>query len=900
MVRLPNVAQFLAQTSAILTQPQTRSTHGAGEGLADVVPGAYIIEYEDGQDMSLFRSQAFSEYQTRREFNHELFNGISIQLHDVENAEERALELAHLPSVKNIWPVTLVSSPAGSKNAQGRVDRPSTSSRTHTNSDKRSMRETQGNGTRLTRSTHIMTQVDRLHAEGITGKGIKIAMIDDGIEYTHPALGGCFGEGCLVGFGYDLVGDDFDGISQPSPDDDPYTDCSELGTMLAGVVGAQDNPWDIRGVAPDATIGSYRVYGCHGVTTMDVLIAALTRAYEDGADIIHVLPGSQSGWSSGPWDMILSRIVERGVPCITGAGDDGWNGMFTIGSSAGGLGVTAAAVFENDVSPAELGTAYYTINNGTRTAFPFGWAQPEQFDGIARPLWVTGYDLTNTADACEPLPDDTPDLGDYYVLIRSSTECWYEQQAENVAAKGGRFFILYDDQDYWGLDDFNVERVSGIQGATRVRRQVGEAFVEALEAGSHIELEIRDYWDADIWIEERPNIYDLGAVVHLSGVGPTFEMNVKPQFGAPGSSIPTTMLSFWRGGYGVIGGSSLAGSFVAGAFALVAQARGATDLSLIESLLSANAVPHLYQNWWEPIDFLYPPAMQGGGMVQVWDAAHATTLLEPASLSFNDSDHSAASLNFTLTNTGTEHITYKLSHVPTQTFFSLQENGIYPVEDLEIVDVHAKIALSEGELTLPPGDSATIQVAPTPPDLDAFRLPVWSGYIAINASDGTSLSLPYQGLVGSLHNVTMNSDVWLSRSTDFYTPIAPNTTFVIPGPGTEFDPSRVSLPQLNFYMSWGSPAVHADVVALTSCPPNSTAKVADYQSIGELVRFPLPWARKGNRYTQWLGQLNDGSYVPPGRYQIILRQLRIFGDKSDPDDWIITKTTPFNLLYTYR
>lgn len=104
-------------------------------------------------------------------------------------------------------------------------------------------------------SPHVMTQVNQLRDEGVVGKGIKVAVVDTGvspgprspwqqmmmghcanifrppqIDYRHPALGGCFGPGCLVSFGYDLVGDAYTGENTGVPDEDPF-DCGGHGTV---------------------------------------------------------------------------------------------------------------------------------------------------------------------------------------------------------------------------------------------------------------------------------------------------------------------------------------------------------------------------------------------------------------------------------------------------------------------------------------------------------------------------------------------------------------------------------------------------------------------------------------------------------------------------------------------
>ncbi|RKP25140.1 peptidase S8/S53 domain-containing protein, partial [Syncephalis pseudoplumigaleata] len=105
------------------------------------------------------------------------------------------------------------------------------------------------------------------------GAGIKIGIIDSGIDYKHPALGGCFGEGCKVTNGYDFVGDKFDGLYTMVPDDDPMDECNGHGTHVAGIIGAASAAK--TGVAPGATLGAYRVMGCSSKTAIDVIVAAM-------------------------------------------------------------------------------------------------------------------------------------------------------------------------------------------------------------------------------------------------------------------------------------------------------------------------------------------------------------------------------------------------------------------------------------------------------------------------------------------------------------------------------------------------------------------------------------------------------------------------------------------------
>lgn len=239
----------------------------------------------------------------RMDLSSSIFKGLSFHVDTGLDQAVVASDIQAMPIVRKVWPISLYDKQDFATAPYANGSNSSTSSDTF--------------------STHIMGHVDRLHAEGLTGNGTFVAIIDTGIDYNHPALGGCFGPGCKVAYasdlvqawrivanfekGYDLVGDDYDGTNIPVPDPDPYSGCNEHGTHVAGIVAAGTNPYNFTGVAPDATLGAYRVFGCSGSSGDDVLIDAFTRAYEDGADIITASIGGANGWT-GEWSQKALEI----------------------------------------------------------------------------------------------------------------------------------------------------------------------------------------------------------------------------------------------------------------------------------------------------------------------------------------------------------------------------------------------------------------------------------------------------------------------------------------------------------------------------------------------------------------------------------------------------------------
>jgi len=154
------------------------------------------------------------------------------------------------------------------------------------------------------------------HGLPVTGKGIRVAVIDTGIDYTHPDLGGCFGAGCKVAAGYDFV----------NKDADPMDDNGH-GTHCAGIVAANGT---IRGVAPDATLYAYKALNSGGSGRSSDIIAAVEHAADpdsdpssdDSVDVISMSLGG-SGTPDDPMALAVDAAVDAGVTVVVAAGNDG-------------------------------------------------------------------------------------------------------------------------------------------------------------------------------------------------------------------------------------------------------------------------------------------------------------------------------------------------------------------------------------------------------------------------------------------------------------------------------------------------------------------------------------------------------------------------------------------------
>jgi subtilisin family serine protease len=179
-------------------------------------------------------------YQVQREFtNADLFYGLAITLDQNSTFSEVNITLRAIPEVVAVYPNRRINKPAP-------IQSGASLTASTTSKSSRTINQTWipvDNSTKLpyitgldTASVLKMADVDKVHALGIKGKGMKIAFIDTGVDYNHPSLGGGFGPGFKVAGGYAFVDDNWDGSSAPIPGPDPLTTCfaSGHGTHVSG------------------------------------------------------------------------------------------------------------------------------------------------------------------------------------------------------------------------------------------------------------------------------------------------------------------------------------------------------------------------------------------------------------------------------------------------------------------------------------------------------------------------------------------------------------------------------------------------------------------------------------------------------------------------------------------
>ena len=190
---------------------------------------------------------------------------------------------------------------------------------------------------------HIGSKV--AHDKGITGKEIKVAVIDTGIDYRHQDLDANYRGG------YDFIFDD----------DDPMDDSwNSHGTHIAGIIAAEANDTGVVGVAPDVSLYAVKVLDSSGFGTLGTLVAGIQWAVDNDMDIINL---SIAGLDSQVLQEACDAAYAAGVLIIAAAGN-------TFGSAAAFPGAYDSVIAVTGTDPANQRGFYTPIDPDIELAAP--------------------------------------------------------------------------------------------------------------------------------------------------------------------------------------------------------------------------------------------------------------------------------------------------------------------------------------------------------------------------------------------------------------------------------------------------------------------------------------------------------------------------------------------------
>ena len=592
-------------------------------------------------------------------------------------------------------------------------------------------------------SALAMTGADAAYSElGLTGKGIKVGVIDSGIDIDHPDLGGTGTPGTTpfpssrVKWGYDFVGDAYDSAGYtdaqltPAPDGNP-DDCSGHGTHVAGIIGADGSfaKGGVRGVAPQVTFGAYRVFGCDGSTSTDIVLAAMDRAISDHMDVVNMSLGeTYMSWPSYPTSVAAQTMQKAGVILVASAGNEGADGTFTTTTPSVSDAAISVASFENTNIPFHS----FTTSTGATVAYTAADGGPAVPTAGLEDLALAGPDGDGSANtACTQVSDAVKGKA---ALVSRGT-CGFYDKAINAQKAGATSVVMYNDVP--GLTTITVAGDPAVTiPVVLIPLADGTALAASLASGP-----VSLTWTAR-WIT-APNPVG-GLVSDFSSYGLAADLSLKPDLGAPGGNILSTY-PIEKGSYASFSGTSMASPQVAGAVALLLQAkpelRGKT--TKVRELLQTTGTLAAWSG--DPTSGqLEPVHHQGGGLIQIVTALTTKQTVSPGKISLGEGSAGPRTTSITLTNTSAKPVTYTIA----------KSDGVATVGSLITKrffrDVSATMS-APTKVTVPARGTATVKVKITPPKAPATA--IYGGWITFTATGATTLHVPFAGMVGDYQSV---------------------------------------------------------------------------------------------------------------------------------------------------
>ncbi|KAI8654133.1 hypothetical protein LRP88_01834 [Fusarium phalaenopsidis] len=906
LLTLSCVASALARHNALLRRDGEDAAPAVNE--TDLDPKRFILEFEDGTNSKATADRLADRPDVKliKVFNSDVFKGAC-----VETPKDNLDTLQEEESVIKAWQVKKV-----------------------TLAPMKPLQTFDKEAAGINTSVHHMTGVDKLHADGVLGKGAVVAVVDTGVAYNHPALGGGFGPGFKIEGGYDFVGDgEWPEDEEKQPDKDPMDNLGH-GTHVSGIIAGKSDL--ITGVAPDATLRVYKVFGKMDATTEDVLIDAFLKAYDDGADVITASIGGLGGWSENAWAVVASRIVDQGVVVTISAGNDGQAGPFAASTGSSGAHVLAISSIDGDVIAIPSFNATFENGGDAETVnvpyMPAAEWYPSDVDGW--PVVPVGLDTTVADEACSPLPEDTRNFTGSVVLVRRGG-CNFSQKQQNLAALGATHILIYTNE----MPIVAPSAVSQDGSIAMITREAGAAIIKSIKSGGNV--------TADFTTPPMKTLTGVvneetgGAPSYFTSIGATNDLFIKPDVAAPGGHI---LSSYLNDEYAVLSGTSMACPYVAGIAALYISKHGgrsthgpdfAKDLAM--RIISSGEAVKWHDGTSDSPDygFMASVAQVGTGIVNASKVLEYSTSLSFVKFALNDTRHFNEEHTVEITNGGDKATTYGFSVENYGGFDSMNTDpetwGTPRMAWGEEVlaapqNMNPQVALPDAKLTIQPGETKSAKISfKTPTGLDGSKLPLYSGKIVITGSNGESLGVPYMGLasdlekdVGDIFEYPIGFPAMTSTRQEI--PIAEKSNFTF-----DLDPEVQDFPAVYSRIGFGTRELRWDIFDDSwtednwEYPPvigkagyvgsaTSWAKLSGKQyfnassdDANDLIALPLQDLSRdivGRLGTElwWLGRLANGTQIVEGRYKMRFAALKPFADPQASEGWDVFKTPAFDVL----
>lgn len=465
--------------------------------------------------------------------------------------------------------------------------------------------ESQGQGMADERS---FLKVDQLHQEGYTGKGVKIAVLDTGIDYNHPDLKDAYKGG------YDFVQNDTDPmettyedwVKAGKPGGDAATYVTSHGTHVSGTIAGQgknSSEYATKGIAPDADLYAYRVLGPGGTGSAEGIIAAIDQAVAEGIDVMNLSLGANLNDPMYPTSIAINNAVLSGVTAVVAAGNEG-NKLYTLGSP--GAAALALTVGASNVPISTL-------------------AAKGAIDGVSADLrfMARGYtdDITKLKGQSNTVVD--VGLGDNYtgkdvkgkIVLMSRGVYTLDSKIAFAKAQGAAAVLMYNDNSAEGHIPTHLGEGVNFIPTFSLTNGDGLALKQKLQAGV-----------ASFTFTDMSDFKTQGdTLADFSSRGPSrVTYDIKPEITAPGVSVLSTVPSFinspteptnYTYAYQRLSGTSMATPFTTGVTALLLQAQPDLEPEDVKAILMNTA---------DSLSKPYSVFEQGAGRVDPYEAIHST------------------------------------------------------------------------------------------------------------------------------------------------------------------------------------------------------------------------------------------------------------------------------------